>query len=136
MSIKIAQYRAENQGLGNTEQKQELYKPESSVHQTGKASWRNLTFLNSALQLEDELSGWGVELLRVPQTPDTTWKRIEGCREVEKLWDFPGGPVVKASGSQCKGPGFYPSQGARFHVRQLKIPGAAAKTWHSQIKEF
>ena len=66
------------------------------------------------------MSGWGVELLRAPQTPDTIWKRVEGCREVEKFWDFPGGPVVKASGSQCRGPGFYPSQGARFHVQQLK----------------
>ena len=66
------------------------------------------------------------------------------------LWDFPGGPVVKAPYSQCRGPMFNPGQGPRSHIPQLKslhataqrahmpqwrlkIPSAAAKTWYSQI---
>ena len=35
--------------------------------------------------------------------------------------DFPGGPVVKTTGSQCR------------HAATKKIPYRATKTWHSQI---
>ena len=37
--------------------------------------------------------------------------------------DFPGGPVVKTTGSQCR------------HAATKKIPYRATKTWHSQINE-
>ena len=32
--------------------------------------------------------------------------------------------------------GSIPSQGPRSHMPQLKIPSAAMKTWHSQVKKF
>ena len=34
--------------------------------------------------------------------------------------DFPGGPVAKALGSQCRGPGSIPDQGMSFHMLQLR----------------
>ena len=33
-------------------------------------------------------------------------------------------------------PGSIPSQGPRSHMPQLKIPCAATKTWHSQVKKY
>ena len=46
-----------------------------------------------------------------------------------KKRDFPGGPVGKTPGSQCRGPGFDPWSGN-------KIPHAATKIQRSQIKIF
>ena len=59
--------------------------------------------------------------------------------------DFPGGPVAKTPGSQCRGPGFNPwsenciphDATARFRVPQWrgKIPHDATEAWHSQINK-
>ena len=43
------------------------------------------------------------------------------------VWDFPGGPMIKAPCSQCRGPSFHPWSG--------KIPHVATKTWHSQVNK-
>ena len=59
--------------------------------------------------------------------------------------DFPGGPMAKTPGSQCRGPGFHPwaenciphDATARFRVPQWrgKIPHDATEAWHSQINK-
>ena len=49
---------------------------------------------------------------------------------------LPGGPVVKTPYSQCKRPGFDPSQGTRAHMPQLKILHASTKTWYIQINRY
>ena len=40
-----------------------------------------------------------------------------------KSWgrDFSSGPVAKILHSQCRGPGFNPSQGTRSHMLQLRV---------------
>ena len=60
------------------------------------------------------------------------------------MGNFPGGPVAKASSSQCRGPGSIPDQGTRFHMLQLKIlhatktedPQAATKTRNRQMNKL
>ena len=48
--------------------------------------------------------------------------------------DFPGGPMAQTPHSQAGGPDLIPDQGIRFHMPQLKILHATAKTQHSQNK--
>ena len=53
--------------------------------------------------------------------------------------DFSGGSVARTPSFQCRGLSLIPGQGTRSHVLRcrvqmpLKIPCAAATTWHSQI---
>ena len=47
--------------------------------------------------------------------------------------DFPGG--LRLWAPNARGPGSIPDQGNRSHMPQLKIPGAAMKTQHSQINK-
>ena len=42
-------------------------------------------------------------------------------------WDFPSGPVVKTSCSQCKRLGLIPGEGTRSRTLQLKIPHVSTK---------
>ena len=46
--------------------------------------------------------------------------------------DFPGGQVAKILLFKCRGSGSIPGWS---HMRQIKIPHAATKTWHSQINK-
>ena len=51
------------------------------------------------------------------------------------LGGFPGGPVAKTPGSQCRGPGSIPGQGTRSQMQQLSSP-AVTKTQRSQINKL
>ena len=51
------------------------------------------------------------------------------------LGGFPGGPVAKIPGSQCRGPGSIPGQGTRSQMQQLSSP-AVTKTQCSQINKL
>ena len=61
------------------------------------------------------------------QRAEPTEQKPELCE------DFPGGPAVKLRAPNAGGPGLILGQGTRSHMLQLKIPGASAKTQHSQI---
>ena len=45
---------------------------------------------------------------------------------------FPGGPVVKTPGSQCRGQGWGPGQGTRPRIKNNLEPHAATETWLRQ----
>ena len=61
---------------------------------------------------------------RVSISEITFWKAQclvdKGCTEVtgkkKKSWDFPGGPVVKTSCFQSRGPDSVPGQGIKIHI--------------------
>ena len=52
-----------------------------------------------------------------------------------ETWDFPGVPVAKTLGSQCRGQGSIPGHRSRSHVLQPKIVYASTKTQCSQINK-
>ena len=57
--------------------------------------------------------------------------------ETSKLcwfWDFPGGPVAKTLGSQCRGLGSIPGQGTRSHILQLRVHTLQLKNTHATVK--
>ena len=84
------------------------------------------------------IPGWGT---KIPACC-TGWPKSHNCIKIVcersglivvqaqiKSWDFPGGPVAKASCFQCRRPGFDPWSGN-------SIPHAATKTWYSQINKL
>ena len=57
--------------------------------------------------------------------PECFSKTVDEMKGIEQwIQDFPGGPVAKTLGSQCKSPKHLPDQGTRCHMLQLR-PSAA-----------
>ena len=77
--------------------------------------------------------------------PRGTWRDMTAEHNVvswKEFWNrkmtlggFPGGPVAKIPGSQCRGPGSIPGQGTRSQMQQLSSP-AVTKTQCSQINKL
>ena len=95
-----------------------------------KGTIHNDYFVSSYICLVEEIQQpmcddeWKLILVSVRGT-------IESGREV-----FFGGPVAKTLCSQCRGLGSIPGQGTGFHMLQLKIPSATAKTYCSQVNNL
>ena len=103
------------------------------IRPRGKSSWWPLVMRSRS---------WLVYVCFIPCfSPRGTGRGAQNKRE---RTDLLGGPVVNTPHSQCKALHSIPCQGTRSHMLQLrvhmplqrlKVPSAAAKTWHTQINK-